>query len=212
MKESTFYVDRSNSLGKELNTLENNCGYDSRVFQNMFISLKKIGKGSHQEILSVAALKNILSKFKQFNNQLFTAREGVGFLETSQPKKFLMLKDASASFLVPVKKKLWQKKIINKAYKDKITIQLKLKNIKDSFVFKSILSGQREKRKPERVALLMRIENDEIKGVLSDEMEGIIYFNPRLFLSKLEYLKVDHSTSRSFIWLKGRRFFIHSLI
>ena len=195
----------------ELNTLEDNRGYDSEVFQDIFVSLKKIGKGSHREILSAASIKSTLGRFKEFSSQLLASKGLTNSLDASQPKKFLMLKDASTSFLVPIKKKLWQKKIINKAYKDKIMIHLKLENIDDSFVFKSIIQGDRAKRCSQRIALLVRIENNELKGILSDKIEGIIYLNPRLFLDKLEYLKVNRSTSKSFIWLKRRRFFIRSL-
>ena len=202
------------SLKTRLNTLENKKGYDSDTFQNIFALLKKIRKENHTEILSIARLRDILGrnalgKFKEFNKQFFKAP--ANSLNASPPKKFLMLKDSSTSFLVPIKKKIWQKKIINKAYKDEIKIQLKSDKIHGAFVFKSILQGEREKRSSQRVALLVRNENDDLKGILSDETEGIIYLSPSVFLNKLKYLKVNHSTSKSFIWLKGRRFFIRSL-
>ena len=210
-KEKTpVLVGKIKELKKNIEDLWKERGYEPEIFQELYILLNKIQKSSASDIISAESLKNkiLLFQYKAKNFLTHSSKEGID--TSSQSKKFLMVSDNRTRFLVPFKEKVWQKKLNRKAYRDQIKIQVEDDDLTGLYLFNSLIRASREKRSSERYAVLVIDENGEKKGFLADHIEGMIYLNPRLFLNKIDYLRMG-SYTKAFVYLRGQRYFIEKL-
>ena len=210
-KEKTpVLLGKIKELKKNIEDLWRERGYEPEIFQELYILLNKTQKSSASDILSAESLKNKIFIFQYKAKNFLTPASKESVDASSQSKKFLMVFDDNTRFLIPFKEKVWQKKIERKAYRDQIKIQVEDDGSSGLYLFKSLMRSTRQKSPLERYAVLVIDENGEKKGFLADHIEGMIYLNPRLFLNKIDYLRMG-SYTKAFIQLRGRRYFIEKL-
>ena len=195
---------------KDLSILSRYKGYEPEAFQELFTSLSHICKLSSDDITVANVFKNKVFFFQDRVKRFLLDPRGSDIASENTYKQLLMVADNGTNFLVPMREKIWQTKIIRHAYRNHLKIKLRLNKIYTSHDFKSLAQGSREKRLGSRFAILVFDECGHKKAFLTDEVHGVIYLNPRLFIQKIQYLSV-HSKTEAFIRLRGRKYFIKKL-
>ncbi len=201
---------RVKRLKKDLSIISHHKGYEPEVFQELFASLSKICKLSSDDIMVANVLKRKIFFFQDKVKKSLPEPPASYIHSEDTYKKLLMVADNGINFLVPIREKIWQKKIIRHAYRNYLKIKLKLDEVHTLHVFNSLAKGSREKRAEFRFAILISNEHGHKKSFLTDEVHGVIYLNPRLFAQKVQYLSI-RSKTEAFIHLRGRKYFIKKL-
>jgi len=194
------------SLKEVLLDLKSKRGYDIKIFQHIFLLLEKLMKNAAIEIVPPKFLESLTKRVQQETLK-------VKNIESQRKEKikknsiaFMMLLNNNMNFLVPAKKKIWQKIIKNKK---NLRIQVKNVEIIDTIVFDQ-LPGKvfYDKENEKKIAVLYKDKNDNLKGLLIDKFEGMIYLNQNLLKKKIQYLKYNNDHYEPYIQLKGKKYYL----
>ncbi len=217
-KEKIYALLRKiKAFKKEIKILSIYKGYEPEVFQKLFKSLKKTNKESIIDIIARGSLKSRITFFKNKIEQNEIEELAINSFDEEKLssdniyKQLLMVSDNNTNFVIPIKARLWQRKIIHHAYRDHLKIKFNMKTLNQLYSFTSLTLGFRNKSLGYRFAILLSDEDDCDKGVLVDKVHGTIYLNSQLFSQKIEYLNIDSEVKKAFIRLQGRRYFIKKL-
>jgi hypothetical protein len=176
-------------------------GYNAEAFHILFGQLKSILNKLPDEIFSESAVKLIKEKIKN------EARKWLpeGLPSRSTMRKFIALKNDDMTFLVPFKKKIWEKTVDNRK---KLKIQIKSISGDNIFPFRTLLSSSQNPDKKQKLAVLLELENSNKLGILTDQIEGVLVFSKKFLKKHLEYFPVGDGNYKPFIQLKGKRYFM----
>lgn len=198
--DSTLLNYRIKNLQRELVYFHKNSGYNIDAFHKIFKHLHALKGKLPDEIFSEPALQIIKEKVKS---------EAARWIPEGLPKKsdlhkYLAVKNDDMHFVIPLKRKLWEKQVENKK---KMRIQIKSMEGANIFNFRS-LPGNDEGRVKVKKAVLLESDNGKKFGILCDTVQGVMIFSDKFLKKKTDYFPVGDGNFTPYLTLQGNRYFI----
>jgi len=197
---ATLLNYRIKNLHNELRHFHKNSGYNLNAFHEIFRNLHLLKNKLPDEIFSGPALQLIREKVKMEASKWIAE----GLPGKSPLRKFLALENDNSYYVIPFKKKLWEKRVKNKK---KIRIQIKAMPGENTFSFRC-LPGNDESRTREKTAILLESEKDIKFGILADVVEGVMIFSEKFLKKKTDYFPIGEGNFTRCLNLRGKRYFI----
>ena len=198
--EATLIHYRVKNLQREVAHFHKKSGYNLDAFHNIFKHLHALKSKLPDEIFSEPALKIIREKVKLEASRWIQD----GLPKKSNLHKYMALINDDMHFLLPFKRKIWEKKVENKK---RMRIQIKSLEGENIFSFQS-LPGNDEDRVKEKIAILLETEKGSKFGILTDKIDGIMIFSEKFIAKKKDYFPVSDGNFTPYLTLKGIRYFI----
>lgn len=197
---ATLLKFRIKNLNYEIVRFYKKSGYNVENFHHLFRALTTIIHKLPDEVFSEPAVKIIQEKIKSEAAKWI----GDGFSGKSPMHKYLAVENEDTHFLIPFKRKLWEKQVENKS---RLKIQIKSIPGDNIFLFKR-LPGNASNAPSQKMAVLMETEDNEKNGILTDKIDGIMIFSEKFLKKNMDYFPVGDSTFSPYLTLKGIRYFI----
>jgi hypothetical protein len=197
---ATLLSYRIKNLNRELIRFHKNSGYNINAFHAIFKHIHAIKSKLPDEIFSEPALEIIKEKVKM---------EAAKWIPDGLPKKsplhkYLALINDNTHYLIPFKRKLWEKPVENKR---KVRIQIKSMTGENIFSFRC-LPGNDQNTVKEKAAVLLESEKEAKFGILTDRVEGVMVFSEKFLKKKTDYFPVSEGKFTPCLNLHGKRYFI----
>ncbi|MDH4262139.1 MAG: hypothetical protein OEV78_03735 [Spirochaetia bacterium] len=197
---ATLLNFRIKNLQNEITRFHKNSGYNLNAFHSIFKHLHTIKNKLPDEIFSEPAYKIIKEKIRMEASKWIPD----GLPGKSPLHKYLSLVNDDTYYLIPFKRKLWEKKVENK-----IKVRIQIKSIPDNNVFLfRCLPGNDQINVKEKLAVLLESENGIKFGILTDRIEGTMIFSEKFLKKKTDYFPVSDAKFTPYLHIHGKRYFI----
>jgi len=197
---STLLNFRIKNLQSELIRFHKNSGYNLNSFHSIFKHLHTIKNKLPDEIFSEPAIQIIKEKIKMEASKWIPD----GLPGKSPLHKYLALVNDNTHYLIPFKRKLWEKTVENKL---KVRIQIKSIPGENVFLFRS-LPGNDQKTVNVKSAVLLESEVGVKFGILTDKIEGTMIFSEKFLKKKTDYFPISDEKFTPCLQFHGKRYFI----
>jgi len=193
---------RIKNLRRQLKHFHKNSGYNLDAFSEIFKQLHTLKSKLPDEVFSEPALQVIKEKVKLEASKWISG----GLPRKSPLHKHLALQNDGTCFLVPFRRKLWEKSVESAG---RVRIQIKSAEGDKVFSFRA-LPGNVQSQTRFKQAILLESEKGVKFGILADKIEGVMIFSEKFLKKKTDYFPVGNGNFTPCLNLHGKRYFLRN--